>query len=91
MAPIEPLETVSPEAEKLPGPDEIDLKEGKQPPTGPAAAPARPRPRPPQTRRAGPARPTPKPAEVPKDDTKELSEKGAEADIGADETDQEGL
>ncbi len=93
MAPIEPLETVSPEAEKLPGPDEIDIKEekGKEPPTGPAAAPARPRPRPPQQRRAGPARPAPKPAEAPMGDTKELSEKGAEADIGADETDQEGL
>ncbi len=95
MAPVGELETVTAEPDKLPGPEELgDKKEPPKGPEGPAptAAPARPRPRPPQqARRTAPARPAAPKAEAPEGDAKELSEKGAESDMGADETDQEGL
>jgi len=93
-APAADLETVTPE-DKLPGPEELGEK--KEPPKGPegpapTTAPARPRPRSPQqARRAAPARPAAPKPEGPEAEAKELSEKGAESDMGADETDQEGL
>jgi Glucodextranase, domain B len=96
VAPIEPLEPVK-DAETLPGPDEIGLKEegkGGRPPEGPAAASttaARPRPRPPQARRVPPARPAPKAPGAPEGDAKDLSDQGAEAESKAEETDQEGM
>jgi len=94
MAPVAELETVAAE-DKLPGPEELgDKKEPPKGPEGPAptTAPARPRPRPPQpARRAAPARPAAPKPEAPEAEAKELSEKGAESDMKADETDQEGL
>ena len=80
-------ETVLEEADTLPGPEDIDLDAEATP--APTTAPARPRPRSPQARRAAP-RPVPK-SEAPEVDEKDLSEKDAEADIVADETDQEGI
>jgi len=86
LAPVD--ETVLEEPDTLPGPEDIDLEAEAAP--APTTAPARPRPRSPQARRAAAPRPVPKP-EAPEVDEKDLSEKDAEADIGADETDQEGI
>jgi hypothetical protein len=92
LAPIDDLETVIEEPDTLPGPEELEAEDtpepGKEP--APTSAPARPRPRSPQARRAAAPRPIPK-AEKPLSEDKDLSEKDAEADIGADETDQEGI
>jgi hypothetical protein len=85
LAPME--ETVLEEPDTLPGPDELDVEAEEEP--APTSAPARPRPRPPQARRAAP-RPVPREG-MPEVEDKDLSEKDAEADIGADETDQEGI
>lgn len=86
--PLAPMdETVLEEPDTLPGPEAIALDAEAAP--APTTAPARPRPRSPQARRAVP-RPVPK-SELPDGDEKDLSEKDAEADIGADETDQEGI
>jgi hypothetical protein len=85
LAPVD--ETVFEEPDTLPGPEAIDLDAEAAP--APTTAPVRPRPRSPQARRAAP-RPVPK-SEVPEGDEKDLSEKDAEADIVADETDQEGI
>ena len=78
----------------LPGSEDIDLEaedevEDEDEPA-PTTAPARPRPKSPQARRATAPRPVPK-GEMPEVEDKDLSEKDAEADIGADETDQEGI
>jgi hypothetical protein len=84
LAPME--ETVLEEPDTLSGPEDIEV--GEEP--APTSAPARPRPRPPQARRA--AAPVPVAKEgMPEMEDKDLSEKDAEADIGADETDQEGI
>jgi hypothetical protein len=89
------LETVVEEPDTLPGPDELDLDEDEVPEAeedmAPTSAPARPRPRPPQARRGPAPRPVPKPAEKPEVEGKDLTEKDTEADIEADETDQEGI
>ena len=74
----------------LPGSEDIDLEAGDEDEPAPTTAPARPRPRSPQARRATAPRPVPK-GEMPEVEDKDLSEKDAEADIGADETDQEGI
>ncbi len=88
LAPME--ETVLEEPDTLPGPDELDADMEPEEEPAPTTAPARPRPRPPQARRA--AAPVPVPKEgMPEVEDKDLSEKDAEADIGADETDQEGI
>lgn len=91
LAPVE--ETVLEEPDTLPGPEELDEEPGEpevevEEEPAPTSAPARPRPRPPQARRA--AAPVPKEG-MPELEDKDLSEKDAEADIGADETDQEGI
>ena len=87
--PLAPMdETVLEEPDTLPGPEEIDLDAEEEP--APTAAPVRPRPRSPQARRTAAPRPVPK-GEMPEVEEKDLSEKDAEADIGADETDQEGI
>ncbi len=86
LAPVD--ETVVEETDTLPGPEELSLEAEEAP--APTTAPARPRPRSPQARRAVAPIPVPKP-EAPEVDEKDLSEKDAEADIGADETDQEGI
>jgi len=85
LAPVE--ETVLEEPDTLPGPEELEMEVEAAP--APTRAPARPRPRPPQRRVAGP-RPVPK-GEIPELGDKDLSEKDAEADVEADETDQEGI
>jgi hypothetical protein len=81
-------QTLLDEPDTLPGPEEIDVEAEEEP--APTTAPARPRPRSPQARRATGPRPVPKEG-VPELEDKDLSEKDAEADIGADETDQEGI
>jgi hypothetical protein len=83
LAPME--ETILEEPDTLPGPEEIEAEEEP----APTMAPARPRPRSPQARRAAP-RPVPKEG-MPEVEDKDLSEKDSESDIGADETDQEGI
>ena len=74
----------------LPTAEDIDLEAGDEDEPAPTTAPARPRPKSPQARRATAPRPVPK-GEMPEVEDKDLSEKDAEADIGADETDQEGI
>ncbi len=87
--PLAPMDvTLEEEPDTLPGPEEIELEAEDTP--APTTAPVRPRPRSPQARRAAAPIPVPK-AEAPEVDEKDLSEKDAEADIGADETDQEGI
>jgi hypothetical protein len=86
LAPVD--ETVLEEPDTLPGPEEIDMEAEEEP--APTSAPVRPRPRSPQARRAAAPRPVPK-GEMPEVEDKDLSEKDSESDLGADETDQEGI